>query len=313
MGLLVGLSTSVARAVAPTRCSLAAGSCGNDFSVADFFKDSPWLNVPNNRVGKILVEPLYPRGGLLGGASTQDSAPKSKLAALAAARRNKENQKSDSGQTSSSIALLDKLGGKSREQRHAGRMKSSNPDSKFATAEQAKSVQSRRYLARQPPEIAPLREQTPSQSFPAAQYSPPTTGDKPQPDLAPVAAPSAFARTISGSSRKHQEPAFALFHYNVQSSERHTEFDFAGPSPDDIVTKAQKTKGAGPKSAKQPTKVASDDKSVNGVVQAIGDVSIEDTKVRGKNLDVLAEFEKSKPRNAANFVVIGTRQASIEG
>jgi elongation factor 1 alpha-like protein len=35
-------------------------------------------------------------------------------------------------------------------------------------------------------------------------------------------------------------------------------------------------------------------------------MKIDDTpRVRSKNLDVLAEFEKTKAKNAANFVVIG--------
>jgi elongation factor 1 alpha-like protein len=36
-------------------------------------------------------------------------------------------------------------------------------------------------------------------------------------------------------------------------------------------------------------------------------MKIDDTpRARSKNLDVLAEYEKTKAKNAANFVVIGT-------
>lgn len=57
----------------------------------------------------------------------------------------------------------------------------------------------------------------------------------------------------------------------------------------------------GPKGAKPDNT-----KSVNGITKAVENVSItETTKVRSKNLDVLAELEKTKQKPAANFVVIG--------
>ncbi|KAL2044964.1 hypothetical protein N7G274_002739 [Stereocaulon virgatum] len=78
-----------------------------------------------------------------------------------------------------------------------------------------------------------------------------------------------------------------------------------GPSPDDVVRKAQNTKKPAPKAVEQSAPPTIGDKSINGIVQGVSEITIEDTKVKGKNLDVLAEFKKSKPRNAANFVVIG--------
>lgn len=45
---------------------------------------------------------------------------------------------------------------------------------------------------------------------------------------------------------------------------------------------------------------------MNGVTDGIGKVAIEDApRAKSKNLNVMAEFEKSKRKNAANFVVIG--------
>jgi len=308
LGLLEGFSRHNAQAVALKRTILASAPCGGGFSATDFFKDSSWLNVPKDRLGEILVEPLYPRGGLLGGASKQDGAPKSKLAALAAARKKKENQKTDDGQTTSSVALLDKLGGTSRERNSDTKKDSSNLSFQSATAAHTTNVQTWRYPARQPKDIAPPQAEQPLQVSAVAQE--PLFGPeaKQQAEIIPVAAPSAFAQTIAGSSLKPEQPVFnSLPHYALQNSERHTEFSFAGPSPDDVVVKAQNTKGASQKAVKQQTKPANDDKSIHGVTQAVGNTSLEDTKVKGKNLDVLAEFEKSKPKNAANFVVIGTK------
>src|ERR1700709_1407075 len=70
--------------------------CSKPFSFAEFFKDSPWLNIPPERQ-TIFLAPLYPRGGLLGGSS--DGTPKmSKLQALAAARKKKaQEQKTSRG------------------------------------------------------------------------------------------------------------------------------------------------------------------------------------------------------------------------
>lgn len=61
------------------------------FSVKDFFLDSPWLNVPTHRRAIIIMEPLYPPGRLLGGNPSAPADGKmSKLAMLAAARKNKK-------------------------------------------------------------------------------------------------------------------------------------------------------------------------------------------------------------------------------
>lgn len=55
----------------------------------DFFADCPWGKVPEHRKVDILVEPVHRPRGLLGGASKDGKM--SKLAALAAKRRQKEN------------------------------------------------------------------------------------------------------------------------------------------------------------------------------------------------------------------------------
>ncbi len=49
------------------------------------------------------------------------------------------------------------------------------------------------------------------------------------------------------------------------------------------------------------------DKSVKGISNGLGKVAIDDSALRAKskNLDVLAEYEKTQRKNAANFIVIG--------
>ena len=49
------------------------------------------------------------------------------------------------------------------------------------------------------------------------------------------------------------------------------------------------------------------DKSINDVTQGVSTVALEDIlKAKSKNLDVVAEFEKSDAKNSASFVVIGS-------
>ena len=77
---------------------------------------------------------------------------------------------------------------------------------------------------------------------------------------------------------------------------------FAGPSPDDKVLAAQS--GSKQKTSKGP---ANDRNSKqNGVTKALASVKLDEPpKVKSRNLDVAAEFEKSNNRTSANFVVIG--------
>ena len=275
-------------------------------SMADFFSDSPWLDIPPERAGEILIKPLHPQYGLLGGASKSDSAPKSKLAALAAARRAKENRKpEEGGMPTSSVALLDKLEGISQAWK---------PDRKpdFSTSSQPKCVteakpQLRKYPLRRPKDTNGSRK--------SSSPEPPAMTAKAESMLAveekvesvPIAAPSTFARTMFGLIDRTEDSDLQSFdQHATQAFANCTEFDFTGPSPDDIVLDAQNSKNKAPKPVKQVKKSGNGDASVNDLTQGVEDVNVEEQKVKGKNLDVLAVFKESKPKNAANFVVIGT-------
>ena len=309
LGLVSAAATSTRNERTKTREKTAtvAKSCSTNFSAVDFFEDSPWLSILKERCGEILIEPLYPRGGLLGGSSKQDGAPKSKLAALAAAHKKKENQILEDGQNAtSSVALLDKLGAKSRGSKADTRPSSSSLNPQSVPSGQPKNIRTRKYPVRKPQNEDVSPAEPTAEAAPAAPGPLPSPEFEVKPEITPAATPSVFARTIFGTPAKSHEPVFqSADNYVLQASESHTEFNFAGSSPDDIATKAQNTKGPAPKAAKQPAPPANGNKSVNSVTQRVSAVNIEDTKIRGKNLDVLAEFEKSKPKNAANFVVIG--------
>ena len=81
--------------------------CNVRLPASTFFNDCPWFNIPEERRGEILVEPLHRHGGLLGGASSQGDGKPSKLAVLAAARRKKGNEDQSGNSANSSVAILD--------------------------------------------------------------------------------------------------------------------------------------------------------------------------------------------------------------
>lgn len=195
----------------------------------EIFADCPWLRIPDWRRAEILVEPTHPRGGLLGGSG---AAPKkSKLAALAAARR-KENATASSGVqegVSSSVSLLDKL---SLQKDPSGATSSKRPSDQPS----AEPQRPRKYPVRprvQEPEPKPKSESEDSEDDQA-----------PSEDTVPaqLAPPSAFASVLVGPAPNSGHPkeaapaAFAPYQYPPDLSTD----PFEGPSPDDVVLQAQK-------------------------------------------------------------------------
>ena len=215
--------------------------------MSNFFNDAPWCNIPPDRQGEILIEPLYPLGRLMGGSSFQGDAKVSKLAALAAARRKKENARSRSGTVTSSVALLDKLGSKMSLETANGLAVAP----KTAIVRPLSSVQAD---TSKTPWKYPVRERDVSNSNPAKDAITILSEKKrdPEPLSIPIALPSAFARTILGESfergptSSQHDSSCDLFHspYRFPFHVADAKTDaFAGPSPDDVVLKAQTSKG----------------------------------------------------------------------
>lgn len=242
----------------------------------------------------------------MGGSSKSDGAPKSKLAALAAARKKKENQRAEDGQNATnSVALLDKLSGKPRQGKPDSASDISSPKPLIAITEQTMNEQPRKYPKRKSKGLkSPQDDQPAKEAFKKSDSLASPDVEK-QPEITPAADPSVFAQTIFAAPAVSQQHDLQTSDRYVLGPDTYAEFDFAGPSPDDVVTKAQNTKRPTRKPVKQPPQPSSGDESVNAVSQGVGVVAIEEPKVKGKNLDVMAEFERSKPKNAANFVVIG--------
>ena len=229
--------------------SSISSQCQAPLSTEDFFKDSPWLNVPSNRRGEITIEPLYPPGRLLGGSPAgQDAPPKSKLAALAAARKKKENVSSGSKETNSSVALLEKLGTKFQTARIDDQPTQPQVGD-IKTVSQSSDAPAKTYPTkkRQVPEPAETQNKDPKKAQPGFEA---VVQNTPVVVPAPIACPSDFAQTLFGTSAVLPNSGITSAQCSTffpAYTQEHTENDpFAGPSPDDVVIKAQTSKGSMP-------------------------------------------------------------------
>ncbi|KAL8683520.1 MAG: hypothetical protein Q9186_000560 [Xanthomendoza sp. 1 TL-2023] len=276
---------------------------------------APWLNIPSGRRGEILIEPLYPRGGLRGGSPGTGGAKMSKLAALAAARKKKENEKqleSEYQESNASVAILDKLGNGTQDETAADvkNLVSSRPEdissvaiSSAPTRQNRKYPSKRRHLS---PEALPAG-MTPENQSPLVDARE-NSAQEATAEPMPKAAPSSFATTMFGSSQDPLLEPFRSLDFALPqpvSSTKAKRDPFAGPSPDDVVTKAQSS-SKGAKSVKKESQIAEDENVTDELSASVDGMKIDEgLRFKSKNIDVLAEFQKSKAKNAANFVVIG--------
>ncbi|RAL62594.1 hypothetical protein DID88_004441 [Monilinia fructigena] len=255
-------------------------------SAKTFFANTPWLDLPPEHIAIFTPPPQYP-GGLLGGSS--EGAPKmSKLQALAAARRKKAQ-----GQQSSTLEVekpmanlsLNRAGGESAKEIHDTKSASSSEslpkDGKHGGFPLRKRKDSNPHEKILKPQFAPKDHQTEIE---------------PAPESSPVyqASPSAFASTMfqtaSATPRPQLEDMFTMpYNSEVLTTPANP---FAGPSPDDVVIAAQsKAGGKGGKGSSKVKAVAQKSQEFSGSdTPKIDEVA----RVKSKNLDVLAEFEKSK-------------------
>ncbi|KAI1000570.1 HBS1-like protein [Podosphaera aphanis] len=250
-------------------------------SFADFFKETPWLNVPFE-LQATLLPPVTPMGGLLGGSG--DPPKMSKLQTLAAARKKmaQERKSTASMATEEPIHL--------RTSRYAG-------DSLSSGGQSASPKISRSF---------PIRRRKPSDA--AEQNLDPAKMIKLELEqasprdcvLIDKAEPSEFANIMfSNSTPEHPRKNFTI---NFATEDSLTTDPFAGPSPDDVVLAAQ-SKASSQKTVQSKTKK---DKKPKQLIKSIESLTVDEApKVRSKKLDVLKEFGNQAVKKTANFVVIG--------
>lgn len=202
-----------------------------------------------------MIEPLYPRLGLLGGAP-EAGGKVSKLAALAQARKKKESEKTasmDAAPTSQAEELVtpdSRSPARSLAERLAANSRTPKPEGGL-----------RRFGKPVSPAPSPVQEQPVSKvkepatpvelaSKPQSKSVEIETPEMPEPQpVEPVirASPSMFASTIVGDTAgpTMAEPSHldttSVDLLKIYGQDHAEPFDFAGPSPDDVVLNAQNT------------------------------------------------------------------------
>lgn len=201
------------------------------------------MKIPKDRLGKITIEPQHPKGLLLGGAPLQDGKV-SKLAALAAASKRKRSAEVSSQSSNTSANLHDRLSatGASNKANESVALPDFHPSNKPNLPNKATNIlENSKQLDSTTPHGAEQARKDGQIAFNSkALYHGSTI-----PLAAPKAVPSKFAKTMFGDSenlqKKPDQPMEILYFRVPQAPDAN--FDaFAGPSPEDIVLKAQSSK-----------------------------------------------------------------------
>ncbi|PHH65938.1 hypothetical protein CDD81_886 [Ophiocordyceps australis] len=248
------------------------------------FDDMPWLHVPEHRIAH-LIPPLQPKGGLLGGG---DGSPRmSKLQALAAARKKKQDAKKEQEKTMQAEAGMKRLS----LSHHVQESEASSP----------KRHKGSETLSPRPSISSPST--TPASMEYALLHEP-----SPPVDSVTRPAPSALAQTLFDPTPARLLHRPELFAMPYASSSVFSCAAFSQPSPDDVVLAAQAQAGnkAPPKTKKSEDKKTSNagDKQTQAV-EGLSALKISDTAPKTKGLDVMEEFLKSNKKRSTSFVVVG--------
>jgi elongation factor 1 alpha-like protein len=205
--------------------SAVAINCLEQFNAKAFFDDTPWLNTPPSRRARIVCQPSYHSRGLLGGSAQSEKM--SKLAALAAKRRQKENARPAQAQESDLAATNDYVSSL-----RAVRL-SSAPSNPIATEPDSAAIQK---PANNNVDANPEKHSKVDTPHPREVESQVETKDL-------LAGPSAFANAIFGTVHQVRPVNLAQPILEPLLGSDRQAFDFNTPSPDDVVTKAQAAKG----------------------------------------------------------------------
>ncbi|KAI1354665.1 hypothetical protein F5Y01DRAFT_272350 [Xylaria sp. FL0043] len=267
-------------------------------SLADFFHDMPWLNIPNDRCTSF-IEPSRPVGGLLGGSSS--SGKMSKLQALAAARKKKAEDRKleDRTMQSSENSMTPEA------PREPDRPITGGVAARLSSRENVKTLPART-KAQPNPDVDGTIEHPDTATTLSCIPDPSTTTDS-HPGPSALAAPSAFARTLLGSSTSWAAPVprnqYPIPYMSFASSIADA---FSEPSPDDVVLTAQSKASNKKLAASSNKKKGGLEGKDGGIVDGMKATKIDDTPLpKSKNLDVLSEFGKAKKKKNASFVVVG--------
>lgn len=122
-----------------------------------------------------------------------------------------------------------------------------------------------------------------------------------------IAIRAELPQTATHITEKQIQEALWNYYYDIEQSVGHliSTYGRAPKAPKKEIAKPAKKIEANGKAGKGPPKT-NGEKKVNQISNVIEAMKIDDTpRATSKNLDVLAEFERARSKNAANFVVIG--------
>lgn len=199
----------------------------------------PWGNIPKHREGTFIA-PMYPHGGLLGGAGTPGKP--SKLQQLALARKKKAEEQKAGNMDQNVQGTATQLSQLSVAQ-DLGDNEAGNPLSITGPFSPDSTPSSKKpglgtLLTDRKRKVADLGQ---VEIPPVAKPSPESSITTPNEDPAPEpATPSAFAQTLFGSApaapKSLPETSYQLPYMAFTSSVSEA---FSGPSPDDVILSAQ--------------------------------------------------------------------------
>ncbi|KAK3394904.1 P-loop containing nucleoside triphosphate hydrolase protein [Podospora didyma] len=273
-------------------------------SFSHLFKDLPWGNIPKDRE-TVFIAPQMPRMGLLGGSSSAPS-KMSKLQQLAAARKKKADERAAQEKFEETRTQMTELSVKEESRtkenipiagQFGKRLKTSELTAegrKPLTFDDPERLGHRQPSPQEPPQSPPQGLETKSIAVAGAE------------DTVAVekAEPSAFAQTLFGPGLDRSIPKLQDLSPMPYTGLPPSALEaFSKPSPDDVVLAAQAK--AGKKTAVvQPKKKGAS--SADAVTSDIKGLKLEDAPLpKSRNLDVLLEFENSKSKKTASFVVVG--------
>lgn len=222
----------------------------------------------------------------------KDAPKKSKLAALAAARKQKPQELAGKSSNITSNSL--------------GQLASESLENSLNIESKEPLGLSTRRASRQQEQSNVTETQSRS---PERRIIPPL--EEPTEIVSPLSLkePSAFGSVLAGHRKHATKIRLMPISYNPYDYIAHgmdANFDpFSEPSPDDIVAKAQSA-SKGMKSKPQPKTNDPKSNKIDKVAEDLSKAAISESKPpKSKNLDVVEEFKKSKSKTASNFVVIG--------
>ncbi|KAI0386539.1 hypothetical protein F5Y04DRAFT_244275 [Hypomontagnella monticulosa] len=274
--------------------------CTSRVSFAGFFDDMPWLNIPKERE-TIFAEPPRVRGGLRGGAS--NTGKPSKLQALAASRASRK-KKAD-GQISGDKVVYEAT-------QRLNDLSTSSPRQPELVKE---NVPPPSMSSKEAPCSTGTSTTNTSQLFGSKRLDtgsqPNITTDRPVDSLTPitappVAAPSPFAQALLGPADSSTAPVQKTFPFPYLSLTSSVADAFSAPSPDDVVLAAQ-SQASNKKLAASTSKKKTESRGKGeDAADGLNNLKIHDAPLpKSKNLKVLDEFEKTKGKKSASFVVVG--------